>query len=64
MGAHSLGDHFRVHTMSGLDSELVVHHLAIDPKVKLVKQELQKMYPKVTLLVKVELERMLDVKVI
>ena len=50
--------------MPRLDPKLVVHHLVIDPKVKPVKKKPQKMHPKVSLLVKVELEKMLDVKII
>jgi hypothetical protein len=50
--------------MPGLDPNLVVHHLAVDPKVKPVRQKLRKMHPKVALLVKAELERMLAAKVI
>ena len=41
--------------MPSLDTYLVMHHLAIDPKVKPMKQKLCKMHPKVALLVKVEL---------
>ena len=50
--------------MPGLDPKLVVHHLSIDPKIKPVIQKLRKMHPKVALLVKAELERMLAAKVI
>ena len=46
------------------DPKLVVHHLAVDPKIKPVRQKLRKMHPKVALLVKAELERMLAAKVI
>jgi hypothetical protein len=49
--------------MPGLDPKLV-HYLAVDPKAKLVKKKLCKMYPKVALLVKEELEKLLYVKVI
>ena len=41
--------------MPGLDIVLVVHHLAVDPKIKPVKQKLCKMHPKVVLLVKEKL---------
>ena len=41
--------------MSSLDTDLVVHNLIVDPKIKLVKQKLRKMHPKVELLVKAEL---------
>ena len=50
--------------MLGLDPKLVGHHLLVDPKIKQVQQKLHKMYPKVALLVKEELEKMLDAKVI
>lgn len=50
--------------MPGLDPKLVVHHLAVDPKIKPVRQKLKKVHPKVVLLVKAELERMLATKVI
>ena len=50
--------------MPGLDQKLVVHHLVVDPKIKLVRQKLRKMHPKVALLVKAKLERMLAAKVI
>ena len=50
--------------MPRLDPKLVVHHLAVNPKIRPVKQKLRKMHPKVVLLVKAELERMLAPKVI
>lgn len=50
--------------MLGLDPKLVVHHLAVDPGAKPVKQKLQKMHPKVALLVKAELEKLLEAKII
>ena len=50
--------------MLGLDAKLVVHHLAIDPKIKPIRQKLHKMHPKVALLVKEELEKLLEAKVI
>lgn len=50
--------------MPSLDIDLVVHHLIVDPKIKLVKQKLCKMHPKVALLVKVELQKMLEAKFI
>lgn len=50
--------------MSGLDPKVLVHHLTIDPKIKPVRQKLRKIHPKVALLVKDELERMLATKVI
>lgn len=50
--------------MSGLNPKLVVHNLVVDPKVKPIKQKLHKLHPKVALLVKAELEKLLDVKII
>ena len=50
--------------MLGLDTYLVVHHLIVDPKIKLVKQMLCKMHHKVALLVKAELQKMLEAKLI
>ena len=50
--------------MSSLDIDLVVHHLVVDPNIKLVKKKLHKMHPKVTLLVKEELQKMLEEKFI
>lgn len=50
--------------MSVLDMELIVHNFAIQPDVKLVKQKLCKIRPQVSLLVKVELHKILDVKFI
>ena len=50
--------------MLGLDPKLVVHHLALDLGAKPVKQKLQKMHPKVALLVKEELEKLLEAKII
>lgn len=50
--------------MPGLDLELVMHNLVVRPDVKLVKQKLHKMHPQVVLLVKVELQKILDVEFI
>ena len=50
--------------MLGLDPKLVIHHLEVDPKVESVKKNLWKTHPKVSLLVKVELEKILESKVI
>ena len=50
--------------MPSLDTNLVVHHLAIDPKIKPMKQKLHKMHPKVSLLVKEELQEMVEEKFI
>lgn len=38
-----------------LDTDLVVHHLVVDLKIKPVKNKLRKMHPKVALLVKAKL---------
>lgn len=50
--------------MPGLDPNLVVHHLLVNPNAKLVKKNLHKMYPKVALLVKVEIEKLLQENII
>lgn len=50
--------------MPGLDIDLVVHHLEVDQKIKPIKQKLCKMHPKVALLVKEELQKMLEAKFI
>lgn len=50
--------------MLGLDPKLVVHHLSMDPNIKPVKQKLQKMHPKVALMVKTELENLLAARII
>ena len=47
--------------MPGLDPDLIMHHLSIAPRVKLVKQKLCKMHPHVALLVKAKLEKLLKV---
>jgi hypothetical protein len=47
--------------MLGLDLELVLHHLPLKLGVKLVKQKLRKMHPQVSLYVKAELKKLLDV---
>ena len=41
--------------MPGLDTDLVVHHLTVEPKIILVKKKLYKMHPKVALLVQKKL---------
>lgn len=48
----------------GLDPELVVHNLVVKPNAKLVKQKFHKIHPQVFLLVKSELQKMLDVRFI
>jgi len=50
--------------MPGLDPSLVVHHLAVSPNAKLVKQKLRKMHPQVALLVKAEIQKLLEAKFI
>ena len=50
--------------MPGLDPKLVVHHLIVDPKIKIVLQKLRKMHPNVALLVKAKLEKILEANVI
>jgi hypothetical protein len=47
--------------MPGLDPSLVVHHLVVCANAKPVKQKLRKMHPKIALLVKEELQKLLDV---
>lgn len=47
-----------------LDLELVVHNLSIIPDVKPGKHKLYKMHLQISLLIKVELHKMLDVGVI
>lgn len=47
--------------MSGLNPYLIMHHLNVDIKEKLVKQKLRKMHRHIVLLVKFELKKLLDV---
>ena len=47
--------------MPRLDPNLIMHHLSIAPRVKLVKQKLRKIHPHVALLVKDEVEKLLKV---
>jgi hypothetical protein len=47
--------------MLGLNPTLMFHHLEVCPNAKPIKHKLQKMHPQVALLVKVELEKMLEV---
>lgn len=47
--------------MPGLDPNLIMHHLSIAPGVKPIKQKLHKMHPHISLMVKVELTKLLDV---
>lgn len=46
--------------MPGLDPDLLMHHLSLPSGIKPVKQKLRKMYPHITLMVKVELKKLLD----
>ena len=48
--------------MLGLYPNLIMHHLSINPGIKTVKQKLCKMHPHIALLVKVELQKLLDVE--
>ena len=50
--------------MPGLDPDLIMHHLSITPGIKPIKQKLHKMHPHVVLLVKVELEKLLNASLI
>lgn len=45
----------------GLDSDLVMHHLAVVEGAKPIKHKLCKMHPQITVLVKAELKKLLDV---
>jgi hypothetical protein len=47
--------------MLGIDPNLIMHHLLLPSRIKLVKQKLRKMHPHIALLVKVELKKFLDV---
>ncbi|KAH9293918.1 hypothetical protein KI387_040878, partial [Taxus chinensis] len=46
--------------MPGLDPDIVVHNIVTLPNIKPVKQKLRKMHPRVALLVKEELQRLLS----
>lgn len=50
--------------MPSLDLALVVHHLIVFSRAKLIKKKLRKMHPQIALLIKVELQKFLDVKFI
>jgi hypothetical protein len=47
--------------MPEIDLDLIMYHLSLLPRVKPVKKNLRKMHPHITLLVKVELKKLLDV---
>lgn len=47
--------------MLGLDLELVLHHLSLLQRIKPYKKKLIKMHPHIALLLKVELQKLLDV---
>jgi hypothetical protein len=47
--------------MLGIDPNLIMHNLSLPSGVKLVKQNLRKIYPYISLLVKVELKKLFDV---
>lgn len=46
--------------MPDLDTNLIMHHLSISLGVKPVKKKLRKMHPRVALLVKAKLEKILS----
>ena len=50
--------------MSGLDPKLVVHHLAIDPKIKPVRQKQRPMNPKIEPLMRNELSKLIEANII
>ena len=52
------------HDMSGLNLGLVVHYIIVDPKVNLVNKNLSKMHRKESLLVKADLKKLLQEKII
>jgi hypothetical protein len=47
--------------MSRIDLDLIMHHLSLPPGIKPMKKKLKKMHPHISLLVKVELKKLLDV---
>lgn len=50
--------------MLRLDPKLVVHNLELKPNVKLVKQKLRRMHPTIAIMVKEELQNLLEAKFI
>ena len=50
--------------MPGIATDLVVHNLGLKVNAKPIKQKLQKMNPMITLMVKEELQKLLDAKFI
>lgn len=50
--------------MPRLDPDLIMHHLNVTARAKLVKQKLRNMHPHIALLVKAELKKLLDVRFI
>ncbi|GLJ37816.1 hypothetical protein SUGI_0768990 [Cryptomeria japonica] len=46
--------------MLGIDPKIVTHNIVLVPDAKLVKQKIQKMNPKVALLVKAEIEKLME----
>lgn len=46
--------------MLGLDPTLILHHLNISSEVKSVKKKIRKIHPHIALLVKVELEKLIN----
>lgn len=50
--------------MLGINSKLVVHNPGLKEDVKPIKQKLRKMHPTITLMVREELQKLLEVKFI
>ncbi|KAH9331744.1 hypothetical protein KI387_003852 [Taxus chinensis] len=50
--------------MPGIDPTIAVHNITLNPDSKPVKQKLRKMHPRIALLVKEELQRLLSVSFI
>ena len=46
--------------MLRLDPNLIIHHLNVDPKAKLVKKKQRKIHPHIAFLVKTKLKKLLD----
>ena len=50
--------------MPGIDPDIAVHNITLKPDSKPIKQKLRKMHPRIALLVKEELQRLLYVSFI
>lgn len=50
--------------LPSFDPKFIVRHLVVDPNIKPIKQKLHKMHPRIELLVKAELEKLLEVNFI